>query len=139
MSVKRPAKLRPASHDFEPFDIGREHGLHECCDGRGRRALVLAELTIEVRGEHQADTGQTRPQQGRELQLVRRIAVRIEQADPDRLEFAGDEARHELLDDGALVQGLFDTAVAQHPLRRLEAGPPGSDWLRLAVGHVVGA
>ena len=54
---------------------------------------------------------------------MRRVAVPVEKANPDGLEPAGNEAGHEFLDDGALVQRLFDCAVAQRPLRHPRSRP----------------
>ena len=84
---------------------------------RGARALVLAELRVDLaRDREVAEVGLQRQP---ERVLVSRVRIRVEQADRDTLDAAGLELRHHGLD---LRQGKGDEhrAVGTDPLADLE-------------------
>jgi len=72
-------------------EVARQHRLDIGVEGGNSRALVLAELRIDHRGERQRDPGMARPDQRRCAFLVHGVDEREQEGDGDRLRALGHE------------------------------------------------
>ena len=73
-----------AQHRLQPVEVRRHHRADVGARERRGGALVLAHLGPRVGGGHDEHTGHSRAARGRELLLVGRVRVGVQEADRDR-------------------------------------------------------
>ncbi len=130
------------------LDVRLDARPHVGVQARRERPLVLAELRQHVGGDRDREARIEVMDDGLDLALVRRIRIRVDERDGQRLHARVDEVADDPFDLIAL-DGLDDLALCAHPLLRLarvlERGrrigldhddPSGQRARRLRAGEV---
>ena len=134
--VEAPAQAVLRERRAEVVEIAGDGGLHVAVEDRRARALVLAPLAGDLRGDRDVRAGQEVEEAIARGALVLGVGVGVQEADGDRL----DALRAAGVGDGVELGELErdeDVAVAVDALAHLEAQPSRHERLGLAADEVV--
>src|SRR3989449_6294701 len=120
-SVEHRARSLAAERRDQLVEVAAGQRHHRGVEDRGRGALVLAELRVDLAPDR--EVGEMRGERGLERSLVSRVGVAVEQADRDALDILSLER---LDDRGKLVECEREEngAVGAHALAHLQPEPP---------------
>ena len=117
-------------------EVAADHRHHVGIDHRRRGPLVLPDLGQDLRADRQRQAGRPPPDDGRDLLLVNRVGVGVDEADGQSLDGLLKQPVKCPLDVGRVQRGE-DVAAGADPLVHLQAQITRDQGRRLFPGQVV--